>query len=463
MSKKIFSINYEIPGKSDFFKEFSSKSSLMDADILLFSPDEPNGDYNEYQGKPSYDEGDSFQYKEDIQHWKKELLDFLNMGRTVFLFLKEKKQFFLKTGEKEYKSKMTISHVGIHDNYEFLPVKIGTITTAKGSVIDYSGHALFSNLFNNFKGYLEYQVYLEEVTNSIVIFRGKDKSRVLGAIYKVEKGHLIVLPYIEYDEENFVENKKEKNGEEREYWNKEGIKFGNMLIDCLLEIDKGLREELGKTNPPEWLLENRFISPLELKIKNEIDENNRQIKIIEQKNGQLNENLRDEEILKDLLYEQGVPLENSVLEALKILGFKAENFDDGKLELDQVITDPEGRRYVGECEGKDDKDINITKLRQLIESLNADFEREEVKEKGLGILFGNPQRLIEPSKRSLDFTEKCKTAAVREKIALVKTSDLFVVVQYLKEKKDLDFQLRCRQAIFSGLGKIVKFPDLPKS
>ena len=63
--------------------------------------------------------------------------------------------------------------------------------------------------------------------------------------------------------------------------------------------------------------------------------------------------------------------------------FKAENFDDGKLELDQVITSPEGVRFIGECEGKDNKQIDITKFRQLSDSLNEDFERENVNEKAV--------------------------------------------------------------------------------
>ena len=81
------------------------------------------------------------------------------------------------------------------------------------------------------------------------------------------------------------------------------------------------------------------------------------------------------------MYESGKPLENAVIKALKILGYSAENYDDGKLELDQVIISPEGDRFIGECEGKDNKDIDITKFRQLQDGLNADFEREEVSEK----------------------------------------------------------------------------------
>ena len=44
--------------------------------------------------------------------------------------------------------------------------------------------------------------------------------------------------------------------------------------------------------------------------------------------------------------------------ALVILGYKAEIYDNGVLELDQIIVSPEGYRYIGECEGKNKKDID---------------------------------------------------------------------------------------------------------
>ena len=98
----------------------------------------------------------------------------------------------------------------------------------------------------------------------------------------------------------------------------------------------------------------------------------------------------------------------------------------------------------------------------MLESLSADFARDEVQEKAYGILFGNPQRLLEPKSRKLDFTEKCKTGAEREKIALVKTSDLFDIIKYLLENKNEIYKKKCRDAIFKGLGEIVVFPEIPK-
>ena len=67
--------------------------------------------------------------------------------------------------------------------------------------------------------------------------------------------------------------------------------------------------------------------------------------------------------LRSLLYETGKPLESAVLEALRLLGFTAENYQEGDSEFDAIFVDPEGKRLIGEAEGKNDKAVNIDKPR----------------------------------------------------------------------------------------------------
>lgn len=219
-----------------------------------------------------------------------------------------------------------------------------------------------------------------------------------------------------------------------EYWTDEALKRGKIFINSLVEIDKSLRSKKVKTPKPDWLKKDEFsiekaveTRRLIKEIEKEIDKKTKELK-------ELNFVLEEQESLKDLLFEKGKPLELAVIKALTILGYKAENYDDGELELDQIILSPEGSRFIGECEGKDNKGINISKFRQLLDGLNADFEKESVTEKALGLLFGNPQRLISPHDRTSDFTLKCKSGAQREKIGLIKTSDLFRVCKIVLEK-----------------------------
>jgi len=463
MRKTIFTIGYEIPGHSDDSVDFSQKKSLMDADILLVSPELLFPSYEDWvsfsSGGGCYGISESSEYTEQISHLKKEVEDFLKSGKNIFMFLSKKDSYQLASGTTSPRKGQTNYATYTKTNYDFLPISIGTLVSASGKHIEFSGNYIFSDFYKKFKNNLEYQLYVEGIGSAQAIFTGKDKAKILGAIYKVGSGSVVTLPYLKYDNDKFIKYKRE---DDKNYWTDEAMKFGNNFIDCFLAIDQKLTQESEKTPPPRWSNQEKFSSKKAIKIEKEIKQNEEEIEKIKSKNKKLNEELDSENILKDLLFEQGKPLENAVIKALHILGYKAENYNDGELELDQVILSPEKYRFVGECEGKDNKDINITKFRQLLESLNADFVRDDVEERALGILFGNPERLKDPNERTLDFTQKCKTGADREKIALVKTVDLFIVVKYLSENKDKKFKKDCRDTIYNSLGKIVEFPKIPK-
>ncbi|NUJ97646.1 hypothetical protein HGA92_02550 [Candidatus Gracilibacteria bacterium] len=463
MNKQIFTIGYEIPGYSENYVDFNSKKSLMDADVLLISPESLHPSYNGFVsfssgGGGCHDVANSKKYEENISHLKKEIEDFLQSGKNIYIFLSKKESYILASSVTSQRKGEHSYSTYTKNNYEFLPINIGTLVSASGKHIEFSGNSIFSDFYNKFKKNLEYQLYVENPSNAQIIFTGRDKAKILGAVYKVGNGNVVTLPYLKYDNDEFTEYKE--NGKE-DCWTDEAMNFGNNFVDCFLSIDQQLLQESEKTPPPQWSNKEVYSSKKAIKIEKEIEKNEIEIEKIKSKNKKLNGELENENILKDLLFEQGKPLENAVIKALHILDYEAENYNDGELELDQVILSPEKHRFIGECEGKDNKVIDITKFRQLLESLNADFARDDVEEKALGILFGNPERLKNPTERTLDFTQKCKIGADREKIALVKTFDLFVVVNYLNENKNENFKKACRQAILDGLGKIVEFPKIP--
>ncbi len=161
------------------------------------------------------------------------------------------------------------------------------------------------------------------------------------------------------------------------------------------------------------------------------------------------------------MYETGHYLEDAVISALKVIGYEAKEFDDGTLQVDQVITSPEGIRFLGECEGKENKAIAIDKIKQLVGNLSEDLDKNDSVEIARGLLFGNPQRLLPVNERTVDFTDKCKNFARIHHIGLIKTADLFFIVKYLHENSDEQFKAACRDAILKQLGGVIKFPDIP--
>lgn len=455
--KEIVSVGFQFPSTDTNFHEINERVSLSDADIIIFSPNIDDLYQTEYSnlGKRCYDKESSFKLRDDFIHWKSELSLALKQGKTIFIFLKEKEEFNIHTGKQERsgtgRNQSVTNFVDLFDNYKWLPTSLN-IQSASGKNV-YCSSPLFQNFYNAFQKELNFEAYINSESIKDFSFTTKSKDRCLGATLKLPNGYMIFLPMLNSNKETFWKQNEEPS--------KAGIEFGKRLVSNLVEIDKALRSNTEKTPKPDWLNNENYELKEAAKTKKAIQSNIQKIKKIESENIQLNNILIEQESLTDLLYEGGKALEDAVIKALKILGYNAENYNDGVLELDQIISSPENERFIGECEGKENKDIDVGKFRQLQDSLNEDFQREEVEEKAFGLLFGNPQRLINPTERTLDFTKKCKLGAEREKIGLIKTTDLFTVVKYLSENEDENYKVECRKTIKNQLGNVIQFPKLP--
>jgi len=463
MEKQIFTIGYTIPTFDKNHVDFYDGLSLMDADVLLISPDalEPRGDWVNFTTSDSgcYNVTASKTYKQKMSSLRKEIEDYLNAGKNVFILLTKKEEYQLANSVSSERKGQNTFNTEMYGNYNFLPSSIGALTSASGKHIEFSGNPIFSDFYKKFGKDLEYQLYIENLSGAQIIFTGKDKTKILGAIYKIKNGHLVVLPLIKYDEKKFTEH---RGKEKKEYWTKEATQFGKSLVKALIDIDKALRKGGDRTPPPDWTNEVDFQLVQEQVLKKETEKKSKEIdELILQKNELLTK--IDQEVkLRDLLFEKGKILESAINLALEILGYKAENYNDGNLELDHVITSPEGDRFIGEAEGKDTSAINIDKFRQLATNIQEDLQREEIENPAVGILFGNGFRLTKPSERAEQFTTKCINTAKPSNCVLVRTINLFRIAKYVKESNDETFAKSCRDVIKNSVGKIVDFPVVPK-
>jgi hypothetical protein len=465
--KKIASVGLTIPGDDIEHLNWNSCESLSEFDIVIISPADIAGSFQLYfsvaesfEGKTLYSKEVSTKILDASEHWKKEISYFLENGGTVVLQLKKKEEFYIYTGKTNVtgngKNATRTNLVTEFSNYHFIP-PLFKVHNAIGKKV-YANSSVVSEFVNQFSSYLNYEAYIESQIISKSAFTTKNKDRMLGAHLRIRNGFLLLVPNLQLDFNALTYYDEEKD---ETYWTKEAIQISKHLVTSFIEIDKTFRGVETKSVKPVWVVDDQF-SLIESKDIIQLIANNNIIigdKLKENEN--LEAKLDEKESLKHLLYETGKPLENAVINALKIIGFEAENYNDGMLEIDQVIISPEGHRYLGECEGKDNKDIDVSKFRQLLDGLNEDFEREEVNEKALGLLFGNAQRLMSPAERSLSFTSKCQAGAKREKIGLVKTEDLFYICRYILETNDKEFARSCRMAIHSQLGEIINFPTPP--
>jgi len=220
-----------------------------------------------------------------------------------------------------------------------------------------------------------------------------------------------------------------------------------------------LRSAAEVTPEPAWALQPRFALGTETTLRVQLLDAERKVEEAQKQKEQVVEELRSAGMYRGLLFEKGKPLENVILEALRLLGFTAAPFKESDSEFDVVFESDEGR-LIGEAKGKDNKAVNIEKLRQLSMNIHEDLQRENVTAFAKPVLFGNGFRLQPISERPDPFTEKCHKAAATSSTALVFTPDLFWPVQYLVSNSDAEYALTCRQTLLSSTGRVV-FPPPP--
>ncbi|HEU4990213.1 MAG TPA: hypothetical protein VFT41_10555 [Gemmatimonadaceae bacterium] len=464
MPQKIITVGFNIPGDDYESVDIDSDRSLLDADIILFEPHVPESYYGyseaHYQGKPTLSQSGSFKAVEHATHWRSELKAALEDGKTVIVYLARPTDVFVYTGKKEYsgtgRNQKVTNMVRPFSSYETLPLLFGSVTPKSGSEIKVVGDlGALAEYWRAFGNQSPYQVYFEGNLGKVILTT-KTGGRAVGTSAVVKKGHLILLPPLQYDEDAFT-----RVEDEEEYWNDDGLKFGAQLAGALLRLDAALRGDRNASPPPKWVASASYRLEREAALEREIGGVSTTIETLKAQREALQQELERETILRRLLFATGLDLEEAILVALRILGYTAENVTEADSEFDAVFVSPEGDRYLGEAEGKDNKALNIDKLSQLERNIQEDFARDEVNEHARGVLFGNAYRLQEPETRADFFTAKCLSGAKRSGIALVRTPDLFTAARYVRNSGDMEFAQRCRVVIRDAAGTIVSFPPVP--
>lgn len=455
----------EIPGADIDYYDLKSKASLLDYDIIIINPDirQFYYDHSDYKGKPCLNDSNSFKLKEHLQHWRREIKEATLADKTVFIIMSELDEVFVATGQKDYsgtgRNRSTTRIVEEINNYYLLPLSGLKVTSSVGKEINPCNQNIIANYWKLFKDISSFKVTLKcEDIEPILVTKSGNKCVGATKKSKSSKGALILLPYISFNEEKYYFTNREDG---KDYWNKEGIKDGKKFISSLVEISKTLRNEKQLTPLPEWVNSDEFILPQEQIAQNKIMEIDGKIEKLQKSRERHLQTIKEETILKNLLFENGIPLEEAIHKSLSILGFKTSRYKDQQSEFDVVFESKEGR-LIGEAEGKNAKPISITKMRQLEINILEDYERDEVTEIANGVLVGNAFRNYEPHERGDFFTEKCLKAADRNGIALIRSIDLFHITKHFLETNDKAFSSKCRELIVESKG-VVTFPPIPEN
>jgi len=483
MSKHVISVGFKIPGEASEFVEFNSDDSLLDADIVVFSPNLESYSVDEtYRGKDCLTKEDSGRVLGDAAHWRRELQIALEAGRNVFVVMLGVNNLYVHTGQTNYsgtgRNARGTAVVDILDPYSSVPVPalagIAHISTG-GRIKTTKDIGVLAAYWQEFGAANYYQLYLERSIGTPA-FVTQTGDKMVGGIVRSKdwKGAVILLPVP--DLHYIIEERKAqhtsrlpkaeggvKEGEENNVDDEAERSVGNQFVNALVEIDKVLVAKAEKTPPPAWTNTAEYALKEETRYRNQLGELDGRIAELQEQKLQAENSLDAAGNLRGLMFETGKPLESAILEALRVTGFVADGFSDGESEFDAVFTDPLGGRLLGEAEGKNDRAVNIDKLDQLDRNIQEEFgKREDSTDYAKGVLFGNAFHLLPPAERGDYFTPKCLAGAKRLGVALVRTPDLFAVAKFLTESPDSSFAASCRKAILETAGTVVEFPAIPE-
>jgi hypothetical protein len=461
-ARRILTIGFQLASPDTRYENFWSKTSLLDWDIVLFKPQigDLTSYYEDFHGKPNLSDSNSFQLKEACEHWRREIKQASETGKTVIVFLPSLEEVYVDTGQRSYsgtgRNQRTTRHVTEYNNYQAIPAALSPVTATGSSMkLTTRDTDILAPYWAEFENVSQYEVILTDPkVPACFVTRSGDKA--VGALYrnKSSAGTLLLLPDIDFDPDKFFK----KKGSEQ-IWTPAAKQFAERMVSTVVALDKALRSAAEVTPEPVWSIEPKFALSTETTLRVQLLDAERKVEEAQKQKERIVEELRSACMYRGLLFEKGKPLENVIIEALRLLSFSAAPFKESNSEFDVVFESDEGR-LIGEAEGKDNKAVNIDKLRQLSMNIHEDLQRESVNAPAKPVLFGNGFRLQPLNKRADPFTEKCHSAAATSSTALVFTPDLFWPVQYLVSNSDAEYARACRRTLLSSTGRVV-FPVPP--
>ena len=451
MAKKgIFSINTVVPTTDIRKISYDSDQTLLDADVVLFTPHlaVPLTD-NIVAGQPYLNHRSSFDAKRARRHWQEEIVTAVNNGKLVIVYLAQPRSAVLTDAKGFFEEEIS--------SYDTVPCVTTHVAVTGKKMRVTSTASLIGSYWDEFSQLSTYRVAIEG-NFSNVLLQSQAADRIVGAMTNGEKnGAILFLPEVNFKNKNMYIKATDT-------WTDAGLQAGKRFVSVLSTLVDALAASGELTPAPDWTSVEEYRISTETEIEREIDQVDSELTRLQQRKKDLQQDLLAAAVPRRLLFEKGKPLEDAILNGLRSMGYHASGFDDGESEFDAVICSPEGNRFIGEAEGKDNKPISIDKFSQLERNLSEDFARDEVEEYAKGILFGNAYRLSKPEERDDTFTDKCLKAAERTGCALIRTIDLFAPTLYLKKHpEDSAYAEACRAAIWNTVGDVVQFPAPPEA
>lgn len=458
--KTVLSVEHYMPGNKITNTRYDDRKSVLDYDLLIVGTDEPwyiDQGASRYRGLICLSDDTSGRHAKNIKFWQKEIEVAFTNNIPVVYVMGQKNEFYYDTGETKTsgtgKNAKVTRLVNLTSNYTFLPGNIKFDDTS-GTKFKSVGGAGYTDELIKTCG--ENTDYFARITANILkpLFITERGNHIVGGYVKRQKGGLaLILPKTNFcHNEDFYSQGAIYSSQVK--WSEEGHSYGNRYLAGLVKIIRGITADNEINQQPDWIASSStFDTQEEIKISKEIEllENQAQelVGLIAAKR------LKAAELgkFKGLLFLSGKPLEVLVRQAFEIIGFEVKHFQDAQSEFDAVLNYQETEILV-EVEGKDNKAIDISKMRQLESNIQEHFALDGTIDYAKGVLVGNPMRKIPLSERTISFTEKCIKSANRTNVALLQSAELFRAVRAILDGASSDYNEACCEAILTGVGQV---------
>ncbi|MDF0523471.1 hypothetical protein P0R31_40660 [Bradyrhizobium yuanmingense] len=277
MPKKILTIGIPLADDRAVQEEFKSKTSLLDWDIILFRPTindfiYEDGPFREnYRGRPCLSDNASFALKEACEHWRREIKQAFDSGKTVIVFLPQRTEIYVDSGNRNYsgtgRNQRTTRLVDTYDNYTTVPIKLDPINAAGSEMKLTEGGEVLRTYWAEFGPRSRYEVLLAASTPGICLTT-KSGDKPVGAIVRSKtSGALVLLPDINFLPDDFLteedsdeetdndEGDTDDDDVEDDGWSSDAKAFASRFVHAVTALDAALRASAEVTPEPTWAID----------------------------------------------------------------------------------------------------------------------------------------------------------------------------------------------------------------
>lgn len=298
---------------------FLSHTSFFDYDAVIFNTQKiikhytTDGNYT-HENKIWLSYANSIKICEDYYRMERQIIDYLQSGKNVFLLMGHNEKCYITKTVKNYLGQTEIVPHEFN-MFSFLPITI-IETHSYGKEMQLSCNSPYKEFFEKIAAFSGYAVYYTTQENATTLATIKDSENIVSSVIEFNGGKIICLP-----QPNFI-----TRNTAQDYWKDYSISF----LDSLFELNARLQAP-ETVVMPAWaesisILDESHHIAAKNQIINDIAESERKLNAEE-------EIIRHIQNYKTLIVSRGTALEEITKQVLSELGFMLFDTEPGRDDI----------------------------------------------------------------------------------------------------------------------------------